>query len=85
MIIELKTGKFKHEYAGQMNFYINYVKKELNKKTDNEPIAILLCTEKNNVQVEFATSGMSNKMFISKYQLYLPTKEELEKEIRKLL
>ena len=85
VIIELKTGKFKHEYAGQMNFYINYVKKELNKKTDNEPIAILLCTEKNNVQVEFATSGMSNKMFISKYQLYLPTKEELEKEIRKLL
>lgn len=83
--IELKTEKFKHEYVGQMNFYLNYIKKELNKKADNEPIGIILCTEKNKVQVEFSTAGITNKLFISKYQLYLPRKEELEKEIRKLL
>ncbi len=85
VIIELKTAKFKHENAGQINFYLNYVKKEINKEGDNDPIGILLCTAKNKVQVEFALSGFSNKLFISKYQMYLPKKEELAKEIRKLL
>lgn len=85
VIIELKAAKFKHEDAGQMNFYLNYVKKKLNKKGDNEPIGIILCTEKEKVQVEFATQGISNKLFVSKYKLYLPTKEELEKEVKRLL
>ena len=85
VVIELKTAKFKHEDAGQMNFYLNYVKKELNKGDDNEPVGIILCTEKDKVQIEFALSGISNKLFVSKYKLYLPTKEELEREVRKLL
>ena len=85
VVIELKTAKFKHEDAGQINFYLNYVKKELNKKGDNEPIGIMLCTEKNNVQAEYATAGISNNVFVSKYRLYLPSKKEIEEEIRRLL
>ena len=85
LVIELKTGKFKHEYAGQMNFYLNYVKKNINKKDDNEPIGIILCTEKDKVQAEFATTGITNKLFVSKYKLYIPSKEELEKEVKRLL
>lgn len=85
VVIELKTTKFRHEDAGQLNFYLNYVKNELNKDGDNEPIGIILCTEKDKVQVEYATLGISNKLFVSKYKLYLPTKEELEREVRKLL
>lgn len=85
IVIELKTGKFKPEDAGQLNFYLNYVKKEMNQENDSEPIGIILCTQKENVQVEFAFAGLSNKLFVSKYKLYLPTKEELEKEVRKLL
>ena len=85
VVIELKTAKFKHENVGQLNFYLNYVKKELNKNDDNEPIGIILCTEKDHVQAEFALSGISNKMFVSKYKLYLPTKEELEREVKRLL
>lgn len=85
VVIDLKVGKFKHEDVGQMNFYLNYVKKEMNKKWDNAPVGIILCTEKNQVQVEFALSGLSNKLFVSKYQIYLPSKERLEKEIRKLI
>jgi predicted nuclease of restriction endonuclease-like (RecB) superfamily len=85
VVIELKTGKFKHEFAGQLNFYLNFVKKELNKEGDNEPIGIILCTDKSNVQVEYATVGMSNKLFISKYQLYLPKKKELEKQLEKAI
>lgn len=85
VVIELKTAKFRHEDVGQINFYLNYVKKELNKVGDNEPIGIILCTEKDKVQVEYSIAGMSNKMFVSKYKLYLPTKEELEREVRRLL
>lgn len=85
VVIELKTTKFKHENIGQMNFYLNYVKKELNKESDNEPIGILLCTEKDNVYVNFAAGGLPHKLFVSKYKLYLPSKEELEREVRKLL
>ncbi len=83
VIIELKNRKFKHEDVGQMNFYLNYVKKELNKERDNPPIGIILCTDKDNVQAEFAFSGIENKMFASKYKLYLPTEEELKKELIK--
>src|SRR3989338_3129799 len=85
VVIELKTAKFSHHDAGQMNFYLNYVKKELNKEGDNEPVGIILCTEKDWVQAEFALSGIGNKMFVSKYKLYLPTKEELEREVKRLL
>lgn len=85
VVIELKTAKFKHEDAGQLNFYLNYVQKELNKEDDNEPIGIILCTDKDHVQVEFALSSMNNKLFVSKYKLYLPTKEELEREVKRLL
>jgi len=84
VIVELKTTKFRHEHAGQMNFYLNYVKEKLNKSKDNEPIGILLCTDKDAVYVDFATR-LPHKLFVSKYQLYLPRKEELEKKIRKLL
>ncbi len=85
VIIELKTTKFKHEDIGQINFYLNYVKAKLNKVGDNEPIGILLCTEKDNVYVDFAAGGLPHKLFVSKYKLYLPSKEELEKEVKKLL
>lgn len=85
LVIELKTGKFKHEYAGQMNFYLNYVKKNINKEDDNEPIGIILCTEKNKVQAEFATAGITNRLFVSKYKLYIPSKEEIENEVKRLL
>lgn len=85
VVIDLKVRKFKHEYAGQMNFYLNYVKRELNQEGDNEPVGIILCTEKDKVQVQFALSGMSNKLFVSKYKLYLPSKEEIVKEIKKLI
>ncbi len=85
VVLELKTGKFHHSDAGQINFYLNYVRKQLNKPEDNAPIGIVLCTEKDNVQVEFSLSSISNKLFVSKYKLYLPSKEELETELNKAL
>lgn len=85
VIVDLKVGRFRHEHIGQMNFYLNYVKNELNKKSDNDPVGIILCTEKDNVQVKYAIAGLSNKLFVSKYKLYLPSREELEEEVKKLL
>ena len=85
VVVELKTTKFSHSDAGQINFYLNYVKKELNKKEDNSPIGLILCTEKNKVQVEYSIQGISNKLFVSKYKLCLPQKQVLEKELEKLL
>ena len=48
-------------------------------------MGIILCTEKDKVQAEFATTGITNKLFVSKYKLYIPSKEELEKEVKRLL
>ena len=53
VVIDLKTTKFKHEYSGQMNFYLNYVQDQLNKEDDKEPIGIILCTEKCDTQVQW--------------------------------
>ncbi|MBU1204365.1 MAG: DUF1016 family protein [Nanoarchaeota archaeon] len=85
VLIDLKIDEVTHSDIGQMNMYINYFKKEETAKGDNEPIGIILTKEKDRVVVEYALGGISNKLFVSKYKLYLPTKEELEKEVKKLL
>ncbi|MEW6617721.1 MAG: PDDEXK nuclease domain-containing protein, partial [Patescibacteria group bacterium] len=84
VVVELKTTKFRHEHAGQMNFYLNYVKERLNKPEDNEPIGILLCTDKDTVYVNFA-AHLPYKLFVSQYRLHLPNKKELENKVRKFL
>jgi len=85
ILIDLKIGKLEHKDIGQMNFYLNYIKKNEMLKEENPPIGIILCTEsgRSKVFVEYALGGLSNKLFISRYKLYLPTKKELEEEIKK--
>lgn len=79
VLIDLKIGTIKHQDIGQMNAYLNYFKKEEKKKGDNVPIGIILVTNKDDIDLEYALGGMTNKLFVSKYKLYLPTKEELQK------
>src|SRR5262249_47578328 len=76
--IGLKLGRFRHEYAGAMNFYLNYLQAEEMEAGENPPIGIILCSEKNETHVEYALGGMSNQVFVSCYLLSLPTQEELE-------
>ena len=85
VIIDLKIGSLSHADIGQMNFYLNYVKDKEMVEGENPPIGIILCTKRNEskVFVEYALGGLSNKIFISKYRLYLPTKHQLEEEVRK--
>ena len=75
--VEIKNNAFSHRDAGQMNFYLNFIDKELN--GENKPIGIILCRDRDKVKAEYATSGISHKVFVSKYMLFLPSKEELEK------
>jgi predicted nuclease of restriction endonuclease-like (RecB) superfamily len=80
--LDLILGRFRHEYAGAMNFYLNYLKAEEMEPGENPPIGILLCSEKNETHVEYALGGMSNRIFVSRYLPHVPTKEELETFVR---
>jgi len=85
VLIDLKTRHVKHNDIGQMNLYLNYYKKEENVPGDADPIGIILSAEKDEVLVEYATGGLSNKIFVSKYQLYLPDQKVLEKRVKEIL
>lgn len=78
VLIELKVDNFKHDYLGQLNTYVGYYAKHEHTTGDNPPIGILLCTKKNHALVEYALAGISNTLFVSKYQVELPKKEEIE-------
>jgi hypothetical protein len=85
VLIDLKTRKVRHNDIGQMNLHLNYFKTEENTESDNEPIGIILSAEKDEILVEYAMGGISNKIFVSQYQLYLPEKEVLQKKVNALL
>lgn len=85
VLIDLKRGEVTHQDVGQMNLYLNYFKKEVSTEGDNPPIGIVLGADKDNILVEYATESISNQLFVSKYQLYLPNKEQLTAELQKLL
>lgn len=77
VIIDLKIDRFRHEYASQLNCYMNYYKHEVMQADDNPPIGLLLCTEYGETTVQYATEGLSQNLFVSKYQLQLPSEEEM--------
>lgn len=85
ILIDLKTKKVSHGDIGQMNLYLNYFKEEENTEGDNEPIGIIIAADKHEYLVRYATGGLSNKIFVSKYQLYLPDKKLLEQKIKEIL
>jgi len=85
VLIDLKRGEIDHQDVGQMNLYLNYFKKEEASEGDNEPVGIILGAFKNQILVEYATDSITNKVLLSKYQLYLPDKNLLQKQLSVLL
>lgn len=85
ILIDLKIGKMKPEYAGQMNMYLNYYDSEINDEYDNKPIGIILCKGKKEIDMEYALGGLSNNIFASTYTYYIPNKEQLISEVEKVL
>ncbi len=83
VLIDLKTGEIDHADMGQMNLYINYYKKNETMKDENPPIGLILCSQKNDIFVEYVKGDINNKIFVSRYKLYLPNKKELERELKK--
>ncbi len=85
VLIDLKIDHVTHADIGQMNLYLNYFKKEEMSPGDQEPIGIILAKGKERVLIEYALGGLSNKLFVSKYKLYLPDKKALEQQVQKIL
>jgi len=91
IVIELKAGKFKPEYAGKLNFYLSAVDSQIKKQDDNQSIGILLCKKKDKIEAEYALRDINKPMGISEYKLTdaipeniktkLPSIEELENKL----
>lgn len=85
VLIELKTIKLMPEAVGQLNMYLNYYAAEINDENDNPPIGLILCTDKGNVDMQYALGGLSNNIFASKYVTYMPDKEQLIAQVEAVL
>lgn len=85
VIVDCKIDRFRHEYASQINTYINYYKHEVMQPDDNPPIGILLCTEKGDTLVKYATAGLDQNIFVQKYLIQLPSENEIKAYISKEL
>ena len=81
VIVELKTGKLTHQDLGQLQMYVNYYDRCEKQKDENPTIGILLCSDKNDTVVRMALPEDNTTILTSKYQLYLPTTDQLVKEI----
>jgi hypothetical protein len=81
VLIDLKTGKLTHQDIGQMQMYVNYYTREKMNEGDNPPIGILLCADKNDAVVKYTLPEDNKQIYTSKYMIYLPSEEELQKEI----
>lgn len=93
VVIELKTGEFKPEYAGQLNFYLSAVDGLIKHPEDNPSIGLLLCKSKNDLVAEYALKDMSKPIGVSEYKItsslpenlskQLPSIEDIQKRIKK--
>ena len=81
VLIDLKIREIEHHDIGQMNLYLGYFAAEENTEGDNPPIGIILTRHKDELLVEYATYQMNSQLFVQKYQLYLPDREELRREL----
>ncbi len=84
VIFELKTTKLKHQDLGQLQMYVNYFDREIKDNNDNSTIGVLLCSDKNDSLVKYTLPKNNTQIFASKYKFYLPSKKELQEELKKL-
>lgn len=85
VLIELKTKKLMPAAVGQLNAYLNYYSAEVNDEEDNPPIGIILCTDKNSADAEYALGGINNTIFASRYTYIIPNKEELIAQVEAVI
>lgn len=85
VLIELKTKKLMPAAVGQLNMYLNYYSEEVNEESDNPPIGIILCTDRDFLGAEYALGGLNNNIFASKYTYVIPNKDELIAQVEAVL
>ena len=83
VLIDLKVRPFNHGDAGQMNFYLNWWKENVMAAGDNPTVGIILCSDREKTEVEYATAGMDNKLFVSRYLVALPSVEQLREFVER--
>jgi len=83
LLIDLKAGKLTHQDIGQMDMYVRYFEDKVKRVDDNPTIGLILCLEKNKALAKYSLLNESKQIFASKYKLYLPSEEELRKEIER--
>ena len=83
LIIDLKAEPLTHQDIGQMDMYVRYFEDRIRQDSDNPTIGLILCTEKDKTIVKYSLLNDSSQIFASKYMLYLPTEQELKKEIER--
>lgn len=81
VLIDLKVGDLTHQDLGQMQMYVHYYERELMNEGDNSPIGIVLCADKSESVVKYTLPENETQIFASKYKLYLPSEEELLREL----
>lgn len=84
VLIELKTDQFRHEHLGQLNTYVSWYKEHQMSSGDNPPIGLLLCTQKDKTLMKYALAGLNNSLFVSRYQVEMPS-AEIEAFLQKTL
>ena len=82
VLIDLKAGDLTHQDLGQMQMYVHYYERELMNDGDNPPIGIVFCDDKSDSVVKYTLPENEKNIFSSKYMLYLPTEDELRKELQ---
>ena len=82
VLIDLKTGDLTHQDIGQMQMYVNYYTREKMNEGDNPPVGIILCSDKSDAVVKYTLPEDNSQIFASKYMLYIPSEEELKREIQ---
>ena len=82
VVVELKIGRFQHEDAGQMNFYLNYLRENQVYEGESPPVGIILCADKDVEVVHYATAGLERQVFVSRYLVALPSEERLKAWLR---
>lgn len=81
VLIDLKTEDLTHQDIGQMQMYVNYYTRELTNEGDNPPIGILLCADKSDTLVQYTLPEDNTQIYAAKYMPYMPTVEELKREL----
>lgn len=81
VLIDLKIGKLMHQDIGQMQMYVNYYDREIKRRDENPTVGLILCEDKKDAVVRYTLSKNNKQIFASRYKLYLPTEEELRREL----